>query len=177
QTSYYDMHLKNEIHYNPVAFYNYNLDPTHRYGSETQASLRINDAFRLKGGFAYTRAVFEEGPFAGKDVPLVSRISGSAGFTWNIWQKYAVLDASARFWSSRRLDNDQANTQGLIGANATIDLKLSGEIDRFFWSAAVINLLDAKYYDYGIASAFTPGSYAIYPLPGRLFLVKAGMTF
>lgn len=177
QTSFYDMHLKNEIHFNPAAFYNYNLDPTHRYGSETQASLRINEAFRLKGGFAYTRAVFEEGKYTGKDVPLVSRLSGSAGFTWNIWQKYAVLDASARFWSSRRLDNDQANTQGVIGANTTIDLKLSGEIDRFFWSAAVINLLDARYYDYGVASAFTPGSYAIYPLPGRMFLVKAGMTF
>ena len=177
QTSYYDMHLKNEIHFNPSAFLNYNLDPTHRYGSETQASLRINEAFRLRGGFAYTRAVFEEGPFTGKDVPLVSRLSGSAGFTWNIWQKYAVLDASARFWSSRRLDNDQANTQGLIGANATIDLKLSGEIDRFFWSAAVINLLDAQYYDYGVASAFTPGSFSAYPLPGRMFLVKAGMTF
>ena len=177
QTSYYDMHLKNEIHFNPVAFFNYNLDPTHRYGSETSASLRVNDTFRLRGGFAYTRAVFEEGPFAGKDVPLVSRLSGSAGFSWNIWQKYAVLDASARFWSRRRLDNDQANTQGEIGGNATIDLKLSGQYNNFFWSAAVINLLDRQYYDYGIASAFTPGSYAIYPLPGRLFMVKAGMTF
>ena len=177
QTSFYDMHLKNEIHFNPAAFFNYNLDPTHRYGSETSASLRINDTFRLRGGFAYTRAVFEEGQYTGKDVPLVSRLSGSAGFTWNIWQKYAVLDATARFWSSRRLDNDQANTQSLIGANATIDLKLSGEIDRFFWSAAVLNVLDAQYYDYGIASAFTPGSYVIYPLPGRMFLVKAGMTF
>lgn len=177
QTSIYDMHLKNEIHYNPVAFFNYNLDPTHRYGSETSASLRINEAFRLKGGFAYTRAVFEEGQFTGKDVPLVSRLSGSAGFSWNVWQRYAVLDMTARFWSSRRLDNDQANKEGFIGANATIDLKLSGEIDRFFWSAAVINLLDTHYYDYAIASAFTPGSYAIYPLPGRTFMVKAGMAF
>ncbi|MBN9585786.1 MAG: TonB-dependent receptor [Afipia sp.] len=177
QSSFYDMHLKNEIHYNPAAFFNYNLDPTHRYGSETQASLRINETFRLRGGFAYTRAVFEDGQYAGKDVPLVSRISGSAGFTWNIWQQYAVLDATARFWSSRRLDNDQANTQGVIGANATIDLKLSGKYDSFFWSAAVINLLDAQYYDYGIASTTTPGSYAIYPLPGRMFLVKAGVSF
>ena len=177
QTSYYDMHLENEIHFNPVQFFNYNLDPTHRYGSETSASLRVSDTFRLRGGFAYTRAVFEEGAFTGKDVPLVSRLSGSAGFTWNIWQKYVVLDASARFWSSRRLDNDQANTQGLIGANATVDLKLSGEIDRFFWSAAVINAFDVQYYDYGIASTTTPGSYAIYPLPGRTFMVKAGMTF
>lgn len=177
QTSIYDMHLTNEIHYNPVAFFNYNLDPTHRYGSETSASLRVNDVFRLRGGFAYTRAVFEEGPFSGKDVPLVSKLSGSAGFTWNVWQKYAVLDMTARFWSSRRLDNDQANKEGLIGANATIDVKLSGEIDRFFWSAAVINLLGTEYYDYGIASTTKPGSYAIYPLPGRLFMLKAGMTF
>ncbi|MBI3700149.1 MAG: TonB-dependent receptor [Afipia sp.] len=177
QTSYYDMHLKNEIHFNPVQFFNYNLDPTHRYGTETSASLRINEAFMLKGGFAFTRAVFEEGAFAGNDVPLVSRLSGSAGFSWNVWHKYLVFDANARFWSSRRFDNDQPNTQPLIPANATIDLKLSGTVDQFFWSAAVINLLDKQYYDYGIASATMQGSYAIYPLPGRVFMAKAGMTF
>lgn len=177
QTSFYDMHLKNEIHFNPVAFFNYNLAPTHRYGSETSASLRINEAFRLKGGFAYTRAVFAEGAYSGNDVPLVSRLSGSAGFSWNVWQRYLVLDANARFWSSRRFDNDQPNSQPLIPANATVDVKLSGEIDRFFWSASVINLLDAHYYDYGVSSATIPGSYAIYPLPGRIYMVKAGMTF
>jgi iron complex outermembrane receptor protein len=177
QTSFYDMWLKNEIHYNPVQFFNYNLDPTHRYGSETSATLRINESFRLKGGFAYTRAVFSEGQFSGKDVPLVSRISGTAGFQWNIYQRYLVLDASARFWSSRHLDNDQNNTQPLIPANATLDLKLSGEIDRFFWSAALINAFDVQYYDYGIASATTPGAYAIYPLPGRVYMLKAGVTF
>lgn len=181
QTSYYDMHLKNEIHFNPIpgiGFYNYNLDPTHRYGSETAVSLRINDAFRLKGGFAYTRAVFEEGQFAGNDVPLVSRLSGNAGFSWNIWQRYLVLDANARFWSERRFDNDQPNKAQLIPANSTIDLKLSGEINQFFWSASVINLLDNYYYDYGIASATVGnGSIAIYPLPGRVFMLKGGMTF
>ena len=31
--------------------------------------------------------------------------------------------------------------------------------------------------NYGIASATTAGSYAIYPLPGRTFMFKAGMTF
>ena len=181
QTSVYDMHLKDEIHFNPIpgiGFYNYNLDPTHRYGSETSVSLRINDAFRLKGGFAYTRAVFEEGQFAGNDVPLVSRLSGNAGFSWNIWQRYLVFDANARFWSDRRFDNDQPNKAQLIPANGTIDLKLSGEIDRFFWSASVVNLLDNYYYDYGIASATVGnGSIAIYPLPGRVLMFKGGMTF
>ncbi len=46
-----------------------------------------------------------------------------------------------------------------------------------FWSLAVNNLFDAKYYDYGIASAFTPGNLNVYPLPGRTYAVKAGVTF
>lgn len=177
QTSVYDMHLKNEIHYNPVDLYNYNLDPTHRYGTETNATLRVSDTFRLRGGFAYTRAVFEEGQFAGNDVPLVSRLSGSFGLSWNVWQKYVVLDATARFWSSRRMDNDQRNTQPTIPANATMDLKVSGEVDRFFWSASVNNLFNAEYYDYAVASAYTAGRFSAYPLPGRTYMLRAGVTF
>jgi len=96
--------------------------------------------------------------------------------TWNIYQKYLVLDATARYWSSRRFDNDQPNTQPKIPANATVDLRLSGEYDRLFWSFTVNNLFDTKYYDYGIASAFTPGVFNAYPLPGRTFLLKAGFT-
>ena len=177
QASVYDMHLKNEIHFDPVNFFNYNLDPTHRYGVETQASFVVNSDFRLKGSAAITRAVFEDGPFTGNDVPLVSRYTGSFGFAWNVWQRYLVLDAMLRAWSSRRFDNDQRNFQPQIPADATIDVKLSGEADKMFWSLAINNLLDAKYYDYGIASATTFGRFNAYPLPGRTFVVKAGVTF
>ncbi|MBX9709959.1 MAG: TonB-dependent receptor [Xanthobacteraceae bacterium] len=177
QSSYFDMHLKNEIHFDPVNFVDTNLDPTHRYGTETNATLQVNDDVRLRGGFAYTRAVFEEGLYAGNDVPLVSRLSGSAGFSWNVWQKYVVLDATLRAWGSRRMDNDQANTQLLIPANATLDLKLSGEYDRYFWSFGVNNVLNALYYDYAIASTFTDGRFSAYPLPGRVYTLKVGATF
>ncbi len=108
---------------------------------------------------------------------LVSRFTANAGFSWNIWQKYLVFDATARYWSSRRMDNDQANTQKLIPADATVDLKLSGEYDRFFWSASVNNVFNALYYDYAVASTFTPGRFAAYPLPGRTYMVRAGVTF
>jgi iron complex outermembrane receptor protein len=177
QSSIYNMDLVNEIHFDPVNFFNYNLDPTRRYGSETSASLRASDTVLLRGGFAYTRAVFREGPFAGNDVPLVSRYTANAGVTWNVWQKYLVVDTTVRYWSSRRMDNDQRNTQSLIPASATIDFKLSGEYERFFWSLSVNNILNALYYDYAIASAFTDGRFSAYPLPGRTYMVKAGATF
>ena len=110
QSSIYDMDLVNEIHFDPVNFFNYNLDPTRRYGSETNASFRASDSVLLRGGFAYTRAIFREGPFAGNDIPLVSRYTANAGVTWNVWQKYLVVDATVRYWSSRHMDNDQPNT-------------------------------------------------------------------
>lgn len=177
QTSIYNMDLENEIHFNPALFFNTNLDPTRRYGSETSASLRVTDSVLLRGGIAYTRAVFREGDFAGKDVPLVSHYTANGGVTWNIWQNYLVFDATIRAWSERFMDNDQANTQRRIPASATVDLKLSGAYDRFFWSAGVLNLFDAQYYDYAIASTFTPGRFSAYPLPGRTYMVRAGATF
>ena len=177
QSSIYDMDLVNEIHFDPVNFFNYNLDPTRRYGSETSASFRASDTVLLRGGFAYTRAIFREGPFTGNDVPLVSRYTANAGVSWNIWQKYVVADATVRYWSSRRMDNDQPNTRSLIPANATVDFKLSGEYQHFFWSLSVNNIFNALYYDYAIASAFTDGRFSAYPLPGRTYMVKAGATF
>ena len=111
------------------------------------------------------------------DVPLVSRYTASGGVTWNIWQNYLVLDATVRAWSERFMDNDQANTQRPIPASATVDFKLSGEYEHFFWSISANNLLNALYYDYAIASSFTAGRFSAYPLPGRTYLVKAGATF
>ena len=177
QSSVYNMNLKNELQFDPVQFFNRNLDPTRRYGSETSASFQATDTVLVRGGVALTRAVFREGAFAGQDVPLVSHFTANAGVTWNIWQNYLVFDATARYWSDRRMANDNANVQPVIPANATVDLKLSGVYDRYFWSASVNNLFDVKYYDYAVASSFTPGRFNAYPLPGRSFLVKAGVNF
>jgi iron complex outermembrane receptor protein len=177
QSSIYDMELTNELQFNPVGFFNVNLDPTRRYGSETSATFRASDTLLFRSGVAVSRAIFREGPFAGNDVPLVSRYTASGGVTWNAWQNYLVVDATVRAWSSRRMDNDQPNTQPLIPANATVDLKLSGEYQRFFWSLSVNNIFNVLYYDYAIASAFTPDRFNAYPLPGRTFLLKAGATF
>ena len=103
QTSIYDMRLTDEIHFRFLPNFeskNINLDPTRRYGSETMASLRVNERLRFKGGFAYTRAVFREGPLAGNDVPLVSTWTGSAGVSWDVLPKWLTFDGVVRYVGS-----------------------------------------------------------------------------
>jgi len=189
QSSVYLMRLKNEIHFLPALGVDINLDPTQRVGWETAAYYQINNAARLRGGVTYTDATFREGPFAGKEIPLVSLWSGYAGVTWNIVPKWLTLDVTSRLYGSRRMDNDQANVQPLIPAQATADVKFSGQYDRFFWSAAVLNVFDKHYYDYAIASGgiaagpffgglpATIGLFSAFPLAGRTFLLQAGATF
>jgi iron complex outermembrane receptor protein len=176
QSSLYDMRLNDEIHFVPFPPLgaNTNLDPTRRYGSETSASFRANDGVTLKGGFAYTRAVFREGPFNGNDVPLVSRWTANAGVSWDVWRKYLVLDAVVRYNGARRMDNDQANFQPMIPAFTTVDLRIGGEAKNTFWSVAAQNLLNVKYFDYAVASSSTFGTYNAYPQPGVVYMARLG---
>ena len=128
--------------------------------------------------------MFREGPFAGNDVPLVSRWTGSAGVSWDIYQKYLTLDAVARFFSPRRMDNDSANQQV---ADSRPDRGRSAHRRRVsrsvFWSFSVQNVFDVQYFEYAISrSTFVTSCrwsarYNAYPLPGRTFLAKAGMKF
>ena len=179
QSSVYAMNLENEILFIPFPPIgaNINLDPTRRMGVENSATLRINDALRLKGGVSYTRATFREGIYAGNDVPLVSKWTGNIGLSWDIYQKYAVFDAVLRYAGERRMDNDQANFQPTIPAHTTVDLRLGGAVQNFFWSVSVQNLFNVEYFDYAVASSATFGRYNAYPLPGRTFMAKAGATF
>src|SRR5581483_3356187 len=127
----------------------------------------------------YTRATFREGQFAGNDVPVVSRWTANATASWNIWQRYLMLDATARFRSERYVDQDNTNTNPVKIPSYTLwDLRLAGEVDRFFWSVAVENIFDLHYFDYGIDQG-APGFVfvPVYTLPGRTFMVKAGVSW
>jgi len=165
QSSIYNMDLENEIHFIPALFLTSILNPTRRYGSETSASLRVSDAVLLRGGVAYTRAVFREGPFAGNDVPLVSRYTAQCRRQLEHLAELSRCGRDGARLERALMDNDQANTQRRIPASATVDFKLSGAYEHFFWSISVNNILNALYYDYAIASSFTDGRFSAYPLP------------
>ncbi|MHB1218754.1 MAG: TonB-dependent receptor [Alphaproteobacteria bacterium] len=178
QTSAYVMSLNNEIFFSPANFTNTNLDPTRRVGVENGATYRISDPVMLKGSLTYIDATFRSGQFDGNEIPLVSRWTGNAGISWNVFRKYIMLDADLRYIGPRRFDNDAANFQPMMPSVTLVDLKVSGQIDRFNWALTVQNLLNKEnYFDYGIASAATYGTYNAYPMPGRNFTGKIGIKF
>jgi iron complex outermembrane receptor protein len=183
QTSTYLMNLQNEIFFSPATFTNTNLDPTRRYGVETIIGWQATESLRFKGGGAYTRAQFVEGPFSGNDIPLVSRWTANLGVSWNIVQKELVFDAVARYFGPRRMDNDSANMQLLIPGQTLVDLRLGGEKQNIFWALSLQNVFDVRYYEYAISAIdfFTGlpsfGTYSAYPLPGRTYLAKAGVKW
>jgi iron complex outermembrane receptor protein len=176
QTSYYDMRLTDEIFFSPATGTNVNLDPTHHYGVENTAILRLSPTLRLRGNLTYTRAVFTDGPFAGNDIPLISKWTANAGLTWNIWDQYVVYDATIRYVGPRRLDNDSTNVQPLIPAHTLVDMRIGGEVSNVSWSLSIENLFNEMYFDYGIASTFTVGRYNAYPQPGRTFMARVGFN-
>jgi iron complex outermembrane receptor protein len=177
QSSYYQMELTDEIHFDPLNFVNTNLDPTRRQGVETIATWQVTRDVRLRGNLTYTDAEFRAGPFAGNKVPMVSPWTGNAGVSWNILGPQLWIDAGVRYFSQRFLDGDEINANAVYKVPTTtlVDVKIGGQQDKFFWSAATQNLFDRKYYDYGLDQGAP--FYSFYPQPGRTFMVKAGTTW
>ena len=172
----YRMDLRKEIHFNPTSFANENLDPTRRHGMMLGMSRRIAERWRVAADYAYTRSVFREGAFAGNEVPLVARDTGSLSLSWAPMSKL-VLSAAARYTGEKRFDNDQTNTFQKIPAYTTVDIKLAGENGGWKWQAAVANLFDEKAFDYGIRSTSSPNIYNAYPLPERSLSLSLGRNF
>lgn len=173
--SIYRMNLHNEIHFNSATFANENLDPTRRHGMTLSTGKQVSEKSRVAADYAYTRAFFRSGSFAGNEVPLVSRHAGSLSYFWTPKQAL-TLSAVARYVGKKRFDNDQTNTFQKIPSHTMLDIKLMGG-NTWKWQAVINNALDKKAFDYGVRSTSSPGVYNAYPLPERAFSFSLGRDF
>jgi iron complex outermembrane receptor protein len=177
QVSVYYLELDNEIHYNPVTFSNENLDPTRRHGLNFNLSTAIVPQLRVTADYAYTRAEFREGAFAGNEVPLVPTHTASLTLHWKPKSTTDVALAG-RYVGSKYFDNDETNTfSQKIPAYEVLDLRLTETLDRWRVQAAVYNIFDKRYFDYGVRSTSSTTTYSAYPMPDRNFMVSLGREF
>jgi iron complex outermembrane receptor protein len=188
RASLFRMDVEDEIHLDAftTGTGNTNLPPSRRQGVEIESQLSVTSSFALTAGYAWTDAKFLEGvlpggPFvigtdidiAGKRVPLVPEHKVNLGLVWDAFSA-ARISAHLAMLSEQYMDNDEPNSLGVqIPAYSVLDVKVARDFGWGRLAASVNNVLDERYYTYGVRSQFTIDRYAVYPLPGRGFSIMA----
>lgn len=171
----YEMNVNNEIHYNPVTFTNVNLAPTRRNGVELEGKWQINAGVGAFASYTHAVARFREGAFVNNNVPLVPRHAVKLGATWEVTPRTRV-SALVTYTGEQLFDGDETNTFGRkMPAYTLVDLKISRETAGWMLSAGVKNMLNEKYFSYGVFTGFP--SFSAYPAPERSFFASALYTF
>lgn len=177
----YHMSLNNELFFDPVAFANRNLPPTRRHGMEADGKWRITNTADLFANYTYAVSEFRTGniggvPLAGKDVPLVPRHAFNTGMGWAFAPRTRA-DVVLRYVGKQVFDSDETNVFGRkMPAYTVVDFKLAYEHQNWLLSAGVKNLLNEKYFSYGVFDPFTPTFFA-YPAPERTLFLSAQYNF
>ena len=177
ESSAFYMRLRDELHYDPDSSTNKNFDPTRRMGLENSLTWQATKTVRVKANLTYTDAEFVDGPYAGNSVPLVSEYAAGVTANWAVLGDLLEMTASVNYFGAKKMENDEKNFQPDIPGYTLVDLKIGGAYKSFLWSASLNNAFDVDYYDYAVASSTTYGTFNAYPLPGRTFLLEAGMEF
>jgi len=171
--------LNHEIHYYAPAFSNVNLPPTQRAGLELEGTFQPMPQLDLSAGFTRLEARFRGGevggvPVSGREVPLVPRLSLKVATVWRPLEG-TRLSLAARHTGRQRFDNDQANEFEAMPSYTLVDIKASQRLGRWLAALKLGNLLDRRYFDYGILGGF-PASPSVYPQSGRtvMFSLERG---
>ena len=196
-----------EIHLDPftTGVGNRNLPPTRRRGLELEANARpfaASDSrpfagldsrsfaqLNLAATYTYVEATFREGVLpgsaftqanvnlSGKSVPLVSRHKASLRASWD-FTPATRLNALLTHVSTQFMDNDEPNNLGVkIPAYTLLDVKLTHRNGPWLLAATVNNVLNERYYNYGVRSQFVRDRYNAYPLPERNGTVSVEYQF
>ena len=181
--SIYNIRLNNEIYFQRLAGSfgaNINLPPTERRGLELDGAWQPVRDIALTANYSYTEAKFREGVFsavdvAGNDIPLVPRHGANLGLTWNINSKTRI-GTDAQYVGQQRFDNDQANTFARkIPSYVLVNAGIFHDVNAWRLSLGVKNLLDEKYFSYGILASST--SFNAYPAAERTFFTSVEYRF
>jgi iron complex outermembrane receptor protein len=187
--------LNNEIHfYKPAGDFgrNVNLPPTQRTGLELEGTFQPMPQLDLSAGITRLEARFRGGevdgefydeefkkesrPVAvsGREVPLVPRLSFKLAAVWRPLEG-TRLSLSARHTGHQRYDNDQKNQFETMPSYTLVDVKASQRMGQWLAALKVGNLLDRRYFDYGILGG-SPVSPSVYPQSGRtvMFSLERG---
>ena len=169
QLTLFQQDNQNEIGYIADNGRNANLDPTRRRGLEWQARWHPARAWLLHGSLSAIRATFSEGPYSGKNIPLVPAHKEALGIQWD-GASAGVHDLALVSVGSRYFGGDFANVYQKLGGYTTLDYQARWKMKAYSLIFRAANLTDRKYSATGYRSAYNPGTY--YPADPRSFSIS-----
>jgi iron complex outermembrane recepter protein len=151
---------------------NVNFDPTRRTGLELDGDWSVTTSLQLAARLAVRRSTFREGPYAGKDVPLVPRQTLALRADWKPAAGHRV-GAGVTFVAAQKAD---FQNRCRIPFYATADARYAVQFKSAELSLGVNNLFDRNYYAnaFDCTSGVTEG---IYPEAGRTFTAALRVSF
>ena len=171
----YLMNLKNELYYNPADYANENYDKTRHQGIEAGFSSKLPWKSKLSGNYTFDQAVFKQGVYKDKDIPMVPAHKFNLNLT-HFFTDFLSGGFTFNYMSSRRFINDEANRWPSLKQAFTVDAKLTFEKSDYKISGGINNLFNEKYYEYGVCNS-TSGAVNYYPAIGRSFFLRVSKKF
>lgn len=179
--SVYQLNLQNEIAFDPTQTEqrpfgsNRNLAPTVRRGISLSEKYQITKQFMLAGQYNYIHASFQNGPNAGRHIPLVAENSLHANINYRITPNWNIY-TEAVYTGNQYPANDDANSTGKMGGYTLYNLNLRYHLKNLIASFRINNIFNKNYYFYTV---FEPGmqSAFFYPAPGRNVLLTIQYLF
>lgn len=166
--SLFYMRLDGEIVYDDELNLNVNLADTRRLGGEM--GLRWEgETVSASTRVSVVQARFSDGPYDGKEVPLVPWAHGVSSLRYRPWPMVEV--ALYHHWSSDRYQgNDYTNKLRKVDSFQRVDLRLSVGRESVTAFIALKNLFDTTYAPLAYRGAW-------YPAPGRQWRAGWKVTF
>jgi iron complex outermembrane recepter protein len=172
---FYQHDLTDEIGLAADNMSNINYDTTRRQGVEWDMSALMSASWTTGLQYANRRAIFRDGVYAGKDVPMVPQQTMTARSVHQLSATQTLMVA-AQWMSEQRVTGDFDNTcTDKIPSYGLVNMRYSQKIDSWTLSAGFNNLFDKSYYNY--RTRCDPTAKSVYPEAGRTFMVTAQNRF
>lgn len=167
----YQLNLKDEIAYDPFQTAqtpfgsNQNLAPTQRQGLSLSISQPVAARIILDAQYNLVSALFRQGIYADKHIPLVAGNLIHAGMQYTLndsWQTYL----EALYTGSQYAANDFANVTGQLGGYTTYGFNVRYTRKHLSASLRADNIFNKYYYFYSVYQTGMDTTF-FYPAPTR----------
>lgn len=171
----YQSSFNNEIAYDPINSLNTNLSPTTRTGIDLNIFFEPVSSFYMGGSLGLRKATFDDGTYAGKNLPMAPSKVGSAYADWKFLPGHTL--GGSITWTSKQYytGNFSNDSTYVVPSYNLLDMRYRFQTRQIETSLSIHNVLDNKFYSYG--TMYSASSFAIYPEMGRTFMARLKYSF